>query len=246
MNFKPLPIPQHSVSPSRRKVHRSRAVLLMARLETEWADDLCLISDISPAGAGLRTARAMVVGEAVKLEFGDTLVVGGTVRWLKDGCCGVEFDRVIDLEPLFRRAGMTEQVRRALQDRGEPMGRRAQPRLRRCAEVLVRHERNDLPGQLVDLSPDGARIDLAEPAAIAPGDRVNFTIEDRLDCEGTVRWVRGRSAGVAFETPLRLWKLEKWLVAGLDRCGECRVAQCSAPSFKRALARRDAVKAGQP
>lgn len=219
--------------PERRRADRSRTVLMMARLEAELADDICLICNISPLGARVRTAQELAPGQAVRLDFGDALVVAGTVRWAQTGECGIEFERPADLAPLFAQA--------AESDAGRPVfvaPQRAHPRLRRCAHVVVRHAQGAMEADLYDVSPAGARLDLADPAGFALGDRVSFAIEDRFDCEGRVRWVGQRSIGVTFDAPLRIWKLEKWLLDSLDQCGECEATECSAPSFGRALANR--------
>ncbi len=237
---------QRAVNFSRRRTHRSRPGLMMARLASDTADDLCLVTDLSPRGAGLRTIRPRSEGERVLLDFGDALVVGGTMRWNENGRCGVEFDEVVDLGPLFeaglfRSGSLAHGEARAPTRLRGPRQRRAQPRLRRCARVVLQHGGRNLVGQLIDVSPAGGRIDLVDTAGFGVGDRVSFWVEDRFDCEGEVRWIAPQALGVAFDPPLRVWKLEKWLVDGMEKCGECRVESCAAPSFNRALRRRKAA-----
>lgn len=225
--------------PSRRQVHRSRAVLMMARLEADLADNLCLVCDISPLGARLKTTQDIAVGDRVLLDFGDMLEVAGTARWSDGGTCGIEFAHPVDLAPLFDRAGAARNGRYAVREPMPPRARRSQPRLRRCAHLALQHAGSSVAADLFDISPAGARIVVGDPGQFTVGSRVGFSVEDRFDCEGTVRWI-GRSAiGVAFDPPLRLWKLEKWLLDGIAQCQDCQVADCSAPAFRGALAKRE-------
>lgn len=226
--------PEGDAVPGRRKVHRSHAVLLMARLEGEAADDLCLVCDISPLGAGLKTAQATFPGERIVLDFGDALAVPGSVQWNGDGQCGVAFDHAVDLEPLFRHADHLARVGAIESDGTEPGHRRSHPRLRRCAQVTINRGGMRLTGDLHDISPNGARIEMDMVCGIAPGDRLALAIEDRFDAEGIVRWIGEHAMGVAFDPPMRLWKLEKWLVEGIERCADCDAGDCSAPAFRRA------------
>lgn len=219
--------------PSRRRVRRSQAVLMMGRLEADMADDLCLVCDISPLGARLKTVQPVVLGDHLTLDFGDLLKIGGTVRWCEDGYCGLEFDGAVDLAPLFHIAAHPHSPDAPAGAEGQ--SRRAHPRLRRCADVVIRQRGKRLRGQLFDISPVGGRIDLVSTDDFVPGDPISFTIEDRFEGEGSVRWVDQDRIGVSFDPPLRLWKLEKWLVEGLDRCTDCTADACVAPSFKRAV-----------
>ena len=156
------------------------------------------------------------------------------MRWVSGHDAGIEFDRPVDLAPLFAQSGGAEARRPVF-----AAPRRAQPRLRRCARVVIRHGRGEIAADLYDVSPAGARLDLADSARFAIGDRVSFAIEDRFDCEGLVCWVGPRAIGVTFDAPLRIWTLEKWLLDALEQCGDCEAVECSAPSFGRALAKQN-------
>ena len=222
--------------PSRRRVHRSRGLKMTARLVTAKADDLCLVSDISPFGAGVSTMQRTAPGDLVTLDFGDKLLIRGIVIWSAEGRCGITFDHLVDLAPLFLTEQGSSRSPAAATDPATPH-RRASPRLRRCADVVIRHGTQKFGGRLFDVSQTGCRVDLAEAMTLARGDRVHFEIVDRIECEAVVCWSNAGSVGLEFDPPLRLWKLEKLLIDAMGRCPNCQSDACEAPSFHQSPAK---------
>lgn len=233
MTSQALTTAQAVTTPSRRRVQRSRSLLMAARLETAQVDELCLVLDISPCGAAVRTIAPRSVDEPVRLDFGDSFAAAGTVRWSGDGHCGIEFDDIVDLAPLFVPAGSSASARTA-PAREAAGARRTQPRMRRRTQVVLRYGDERQAGELHDVSAVGSRINLATTSGLQRGDRVSFWVEDRFECHGTIRWVTPGAIGVAFDPTLRFWKLEKWLCDKAGQGADGAVEARSAPSAQPA------------
>lgn len=218
------------VSDSRRTA-RQKAVLLVCRLVSRRADDLCLVSDISEFGAKAQTAQNLRAGDQVAFEFGNLFVLHGTVRWVRDRHVGVEFSEAAELSILLsadRHGGGA---------RGRARGRtdthRVLPRVRRCVPVRLYLQGRAHNAELRDLSPGGAGIDIGGQHCLQAGDWVNCEIEGIDERTATIRWVDGSRLGLSFDSPLPLRPLDEWLVATVDHCPDCGETACPAPMSGR-------------
>lgn len=201
------PAAANDTAPIRRRAPRSRALLFMARLHAGPVDERCMVLDISPCGAAVRTEAPHRVDESVRLDLGDGFAAAGTVRWSRDGQFGIEFAEPVDIAPLFAapEAPVSPWPTPTAKHTG---GRRADARIPWSTRVALQLGEERRLGELHDVSATGGRINLATTKGLARGDRVTLRIDDRFDSAGTVRWVTPGAIGLAFEHPLPLWRLE--------------------------------------
>ena len=77
--------------------HERFTVRVKARLLAENAtSQFVIINDISAGGVGLDGVVGIHPNDQVRLELPDGRVLSGTVVWWISGCCGVQFDSVLD------------------------------------------------------------------------------------------------------------------------------------------------------
>jgi len=195
--------------PMRRGANRSRSLLIMARLQAGAVDERCLVLDISPCGAAVRTTVPLNVDARVRLDIGACLTAIGTVRWNRHGHGGVEFDQPVDLAPLLAALGVPATPGPART--AAAAGRRSEPRIPWSTTVELQHGDERCAGELHDVSATGGRINLASTRGLQRGERVVVRIDDRFDGQGLVRWVTPGAIGLAFDPPLPLWRLEPQL-----------------------------------
>lgn len=203
---------------------QSRAVLLMARMVTDSADDFCIVSNISPEGACIESTLPLTAPDTITLDFGNLLKVSGKVRWTAGQRAGIAFDHAVDLAPLCSRGTDPSAL---------PDTRRGHPRVRRCADLHIQHEGATRAGELHDISPSGFGVEL-DSVALTPGDRILVELPQIGQRMASVRWTADQRAGAAFDRPLPLWVLDRWLSAEAHKCLHCAIPTCPSPTFKGA------------
>lgn len=183
----------------RRADDRSKlSVYRAATLRWRDLEALCLIRNISPGGLMGILHKSLYEGARVTVEIRSGQYIPGRVVWSRDEMIGVRFDQRIDVMEVLQAPST-----------GEPGAIQRMPRLRiACAAAL------QLPSQtqrvnLVDVSQGGAKI---EAEGLRVGDDVILTIRDLEPRRGTVRWVRGGRAGIAFLAAIPFDRLARWAV----------------------------------
>ena len=223
LETEPVQNPQAAGADNRR-AQRQKAVLLVCRLVSPAADDLCLISDISEFGARAQTAQRLGVSDRVAFEFGNLFALNGTVRWVRDRQVGVEFDSMAELAPVLQRGRCSPSGQGQAGEATDT--RRKRPRIRRCAPVKLYLQGREHKAELHDLSTAGAGIEITQPHPLQAGDWLHCEIEGIDDRTATVRWVDGNRLGVSFDAQLPLRPLDEWLMATVDHCCGCSERQC--------------------
>jgi hypothetical protein len=215
----------------RRQSHRSQAVLLMARLVGTTFDTICVVQDVSPFGAKIKTGMALAEQDLVTLQIGQDFEIPAVVRWRRGEFVGLSFGKKLPEVSLVTALAQEK-------------GRRSSQRFRRCANVLVTTPHGELAGELVNLSTTGAGIALEPGKSVAIGTHVTMTIKRFLQRSARVQWTAEAQLGLAFDAPLRLAKMEECLIGWLENCRQCLSPVCPAPSFQLSLTKRaDAVAA---
>ena len=79
------------------------------------------------------------------------------------------------------------------------MDRRAKPRLRVDCEARLLMASGDWPGMLVNLSEDGAQLEMANPPRQGLSALLNWGEHEYY---GKIAWVKGMSFGFTFERPI--------------------------------------------
>jgi hypothetical protein len=187
--------------PERRTEERQTTLLRIGKLVTAGDQRLCMIRNISSAGAMLKLYQPIDVGAAVEVEITPDCPVAAKVIWVQDESAGIAFDQAIDVVAALR-GGKTEGPYR---------------RVARTPRVLVRREATictdeiECPVVLCDVSLNGAKFET--DAALVTDSEVALFVEGLPALPGRVRWCRDGRAGVEFDIPMPIDVLGEWIGA---------------------------------
>ena len=175
------------------------------------------VANVSPSGAMVTTAIELFIGEPVEITFPDCDRLRASVRWVKDGKAGVEFDQQTDI---IASTPVREAISRpylALVDKdasaSEPQQRRSRP-----ARVgLVWNGELDVDGaqstvRLRNISSGGAMLDCEQDIAVGSPACLDLSDAGRIEAE--VRWCRGGQVGIRFSESFDLQRLSRARPAG--------------------------------
>jgi hypothetical protein len=161
---------------------------------------VCLIRKISAGGAVLHVDSPVEEGRRMELELDTGEHLDGTVLWCRGLELGLRFDAPIDILPILARALVSQ-----------PGERRRMPRVEiACPALLEGAERTELVTTR-DIAQGGAKIDTPHPLTI--DEKVTLTPEGLRPLGGTVRWVKGCTAGIVFHPELAWQEMIPWLRA---------------------------------
>lgn len=165
-------------------------------LETPRAKQLCLIREISRAGARVRVYSRYRLGVEATIDLKTGHRLRGTIVWSQMGHVGLEFAEPIDIEQVFS----TETL--------EAKGMRARlPRVEIACPVTVRSGDGLVKGRLVDISQGGIKIESDVPVA---GRKVAVLLPELFPVQATVRWTHDRFTGLAFDELIPFRRLLEW------------------------------------
>lgn len=187
----------------RREGRRHITVLRVAKVVRDSGDELCVIRNISDGGVMAHLYAPARIGERVSIEFKSGRALEGEVRWVRDSNAGIEFVEKIDI---MRFLAGEDDVSEGLLPRA--------PRLGLGMPATVRAGIRMHAVTIHDISQGGLKF--GRLPATAVGDTLVFRIAGLPPLTGTVRWCDEEHAGVAFDTPLKLEQLARW-VAEIDR-----------------------------
>lgn len=160
--------------------------------------EICFLRKITPLGAIFSVEYEAKPGERLELELltGDRL--NGIVEWVRGKDVGLRFDDEADMFALITR-NLVHQ----------PGDARKMPRIElNCPAWLEAGARREIV-TVVNISDGGARIEAQTP--LAAYEPVTLTLDGFRPAPGEVRWVRGRTAGIAFANELSWQELMPWL-----------------------------------
>ena len=161
------------------------------------------VVNVSSKGAMLRSTEEAYIGERVTIRFADCNRLVATVRWVKDGRVGLEFDEQTEIianakvQAAVRRphlalveteAAQPSEKQRALASRSARLGLIWSGTLYWTYEAISVKVRN--------ISPTGAMLDCEHDIPV--GDQIRLNLAEAGTLEGEVRWSRGGQAGVRF------------------------------------------------
>ena len=178
----------------RREGQRYMTVLQAGKLVTERYQELCLVRNISSAGMMAEIFVPLEIGEQVGVEFKAGTVVGGVVRWVKDGRSGIEFTQKIDVHEVLAP------------HRGR-LSPRA-PRLDIDGVATVEIDEEEIALTVVDISQGGIKVEADE--RLEEGLKVVVNIDGLPLRASIVRWVRGGLAGISFNNIMPLSQIAYW------------------------------------
>lgn len=189
--------------PERRAEERQTTLLRVGKLVTAGEQRLCMIRNISSAGAMIRLYQPIEVGARVEIEVTPDCPVAATVIWTQDELAGIAFAGPIDVLAALKggREGPYRRVART-------------PRLQLRRPAMLCSEEIERPVTLCDLSLNGARI--ATDAALARDAEVAIFVDGLQPLSGRIRWCRDSHAGMEFDIPLQIDVLADWVGAGAE------------------------------
>jgi hypothetical protein len=190
--------PDESDLSDRRLGPRHISVLRVGRVSWDGGDQLCVVRNVSSGGLMFECLHPPVIGQPLIVELRSDRQMCGTVRWVKEGLAGVEFDRSVDVSWVLR------------EERGSLLRVRPRaPRFVRRGAVRLIGEGDPVAGDLVDISIGGLSCRPDQP--IHRGEPIVASIEGIGATNAEVRWRKGDVVGIRFEKPLAWRAFQLWL-----------------------------------
>jgi hypothetical protein len=178
------------------------------------------VVNVSSKGAMVRSDEEAFIGETVEIQFADCNRIRATVRWVKDGRIGLEFEERTEIIASARTQDSIARPHLALVPSGEPSGD-----LRKDRALALRAARHGLVwnGTLYwtfealsvrvrNISPDGAMVDCDRDVPEGAQVRLNLAEAGTLEC--IVRWSSGGQVGLKFNEKFDLRLLARAKPAG--------------------------------
>jgi hypothetical protein len=190
--------------PERRGEERQTTLLRVGKLVTEGDERLCMIRNISSAGAMLKLYQPIAVGAAVAVEIAPDCPVTATVIWTQDELAGIGFDAPIDVVAALRAERQEGPSRRVART----------PRLQVRRPALMHTDDIERDVILCDLSLQGAKIET--DADLAYNTEVALFIDGLPPLSGRIRWCHDDRAGLEFDIPVQMDVLALWMSEGCE------------------------------
>lgn len=184
--------------PERRGEARHSSLLRIGKLVTAEEQRLCMIRNISSAGAMLRLYQPIDVGASVEIEVTPDCPVGATVIWIQDDLAGVAFHQRIDVIAALRGSPRMGPYRRVART----------PRLRIRKPATMHTDEIEQQVMLCDVSLNGAKFET--DAELATGMEVALFVDGLPPLTGKVRWCHDEHAGMEFDIPVPMDVLAAW------------------------------------
>jgi hypothetical protein len=181
--------------PDRRTGERHLTLLRVGALIIGERRELCLIRNVSAGGMLIRAYCDIAVGTSVTIELKHGEPIGGTARWIKDGCIGVTFDQPVDILAVLSASSEGPRPR--------------MPRIEVACIAWLRQDGSTHRARTVNIAQGGMKLECA--AAIPVGAEVTVTLPGLPPCAGTVRWADSGAYGVTFNRVIALPDLVAWL-----------------------------------
>lgn len=187
--------------PERRTEERQTTLLRVGKLVTAQDERLCMIRNISSAGAMIKLYQPIGPGEAIQVEVTPDCPVAATVIWERDDLAGIAFDRPIDVIAALRGGSRDNPYRRVT--------RTPRLQIRRTARICT--EEFEVAVQLCDVSLKGAKFEFDDPLPI--DSELGLFVDGLPALCGRVRWWKDGRAGIEFDIPLQMDMLAEWVGA---------------------------------
>ena len=171
----------------RRGSERHALMLRAAKVLTPGGELVCSVRELSSTGLRLRFYHELPQDRFLLLELGNGERYPLEAVWRKDDLIGARFGAPIDVSEFM----------------AEPSNfARRQLRVRLKLSALLTAGQRDYRAQLVDLSQQGARIELG--SQLDPLQSVRLEVPGLPLRFGQVRWRHGFAHGLFFDQPARL------------------------------------------
>lgn len=139
------------------------------------------VTDLSYDGCGIETTAVLRPGERIELRVLNRGALSAVVRWCAKGQAGLAFEAAPEAQ--------------------KQRSSRRSERIALTAEVGLRHSgRSNYRVRVLDLSPDGCRIELVERPNV--DDHVWIKFDGIEALEAKVCWIADFKAGVRYTKPI--------------------------------------------
>ena len=160
----------------------------------------CVVRNISTAGLMARVYRPVELGESVKVELAGGKLLEGSILWTREWEVGIAFTDTVDVEGLLAEQWVSEVE-------GD---RRRSRRIQVDCPATLKVDLRFYFGKICDLSPSGAKVQTRGPVKKS-GDAV-LALPDLPPLAADIRWLDGRTCGLAFHEPIPAEALSLWLL----------------------------------
>lgn len=192
-------LPDDDDACDRRVGPRHISILRVGRVEWDGQDQLCVVRNISAGGLMFETLHPPAIGQHLLVELRSDKRMTGTVRWVREGKAGLQFDTPIDVPQM-------------LKEERSPL-LRVRPRSPRFVRQgiirLLPPEGEPVLGDIIDLGAGGVSCRTDQP--VLRGQPIVAVLDGVGATNAEVRWARGDAVGIRFEKPLPWKPLQLWL-----------------------------------
>ena len=200
----PLGNPQShaaAIAAERRHGARHIAVMRVAKLHTRHGEELCLVRNISAGGLMAGIWSDLMIGDPLTAEFKSGHRASGKVVWRRENRIGMQFDETADVTAVL---GGDEDPAPGFHPRAPRVNVSARGRLRCGARYYA--------VDLRDISQGGAKVAATDPEVWDSIDGpIVLSVSGLPPIEGTARWHATGHAGIAFNAPIPLDKIARWI-----------------------------------
>lgn len=177
---------------------RQAMVLRVGMIDDGRRPSFCLVRNVSALGVQVKLFGRLIRGSEVRLHVGDEEPLAGRVMWIRGEVAGIRFHGSLETERMLR---VTQKL--------PPARRRSSPRASTSARAILRTGGRTHLAELRDISTNGARVRMFKAVNFGPS--VMLTLPDMPTIKTYARWVAGQELGLAFESPLSIEIIAKWL-----------------------------------
>jgi hypothetical protein len=161
---------------------------------------LCIVRMISPFAIALDIEVPFAGADEAELVIGKESVSGALV-FLAGKRAELRPSRAVDPEAVLADPSLEA-----------GLGRRTLPRLEVDARARLEVMGQSMTARICDISTDGMKVLVDD--LLCAGDRVTITMRGLpMRLAGLVRWSQGDHAGIEFDQPLAIGRLNLWLTA---------------------------------
>lgn len=186
---------------------RGLSCFRVGRIATGAGQALCIVRMISPFAIALDIEVAFQGAERATLAIG-TEAIEGALAMLGGKRAELRPTMAVDPEAILADPAMSAGI-----------GRRTLPRLEVDSRARIEVMGQSMSARIRDISTDGMKVLVDD--LLCAGDRVTVTMRGlQMRLTGLVRWAQGDHAGIEFDQPLAIARLNLWLAAQSAPPGE--------------------------
>jgi hypothetical protein len=172
----------------------------VGKIATSGGQALCIVRMISPFAIALEIEVPFACAEEAELVIGKEKVAGALV-FLAGKRAELRPVREVDPDAILADPSIMASL-----------GRRTLPRVEVDARARLDVAGQSMTVRIRDISTDGMKVHADD--LLCAGDRVTVTMRGLpMRLAGLVRWSEGDHAGIAFDQPLGIGRLNHWLAA---------------------------------